>query len=182
MNRYFNLQVIITCSAILFLSSCSSGGDKLPPPADVKQVQELVKGKKLKTQKTGFYSNLTVNGKRDVEWADAGKEENKVIRDAINEEKQFALQFTNDSTVLVYAKDTTYSGTYKIDNETGQYDEGQEGVKLRISYVDPSFKFGTMEPSEVTFTYLVAGADKKSLLLELPRTINRRKLVSLLGE
>lgn len=182
MYRFSRILLSSFCFA-LFLYSCSSGSDTIPAaPAGVKEVQDFVKGKKLATQKTGFYSNLTVNGKQDVEWADAEKEENKVIREAINDEKKFALQFINDSIVTVFSKDTSYSSTYKIDNEADQYDEVKEGVKLRISYVDPSFKFGNMEPSPVTFTYLVAGVDKKGLLLELPRTINRRKLVSLLSE
>ncbi len=182
MKKIFALPcLLISTTVILF--SCSSSGDTIPPaPANSKEVQQFVKGKKLQTAKTGFYGNLTVNGKTEVEWIDAAKTENKFIKEAVEEQKDFVLQFTDDTTVVVFTKDTSYTGTYKADDEADQYDDGRQGVKLRITYVDPSFTFGNSEPSPVTYTYFVLGLDEKRLLLELPRDINRRKLVSLFSE
>lgn len=162
--------------------ACSNGTmDSIPPkPKSIQDVKNMLAGKKFETKQTGFYGRLTVNDKTEMEWIDAEKEKEKYAKDAAVEQKKFKLDFLTDSTVAVFKKDTSYSAKYKIDDVADEYDEVKEGIKLRLTYVDPEFKFGTSEHPEITFTYIVLGAADEKLLLQLPQTVNRRPLISLL--
>ncbi len=173
MLKIFMLSVLAACSG--------KSTDSLPgKPANAEAVKELIRGKKYTTEKTGFFGNLTINDKTEMEWIDAETEKEKYTKEAAIEQKKFQLHFLTDSTLTLFKKDTSFTAKYKLDEEMGEYDEDQQGVKLRVSYVDPEFKFGG-EDSEITFTYVVLGADDKNLLLQLPQSVNRRKLISLLS-
>ena len=177
----FRPASLIISVFIVFMACNGKSGETIPGrPANAVEVRKLIIGKKYTTQKTGFFGNLTINDKTEMEWIDAGTEREKYAKEAAIEQKKFQLQFLTDSTLTLYKKDTSFSASYKLDEEVGEYDEEQQGVKLRISYVDPEFKFGG-EGSEITFTYVVLGAEGKKLLLQLPQSVNRRKLISLLS-
>ena len=179
--------------ATLILFSCvENKKDSLPAkPQDVNSVKTLVKGKKYTTQKAGFYGNLTVNGQTDVDWIDIAEKKEQLAKDpnnftvetelkAVERETKFAVQFVNDTLATVFSNDANFSATYTIDDIVGEYDEDKKGVKLRLRYADPSFAFSNEPAMEMTYTFVVDGADDKSLLLQTPRTINRRPLIILL--
>lgn len=172
----------IALSVLTLLAACSDKGMETLPakPADVAAAKAFVKGKKFSTEKTGFFGNLTINDKTEMEWIDIKTEKEKYAKDAAETQKYFALQFINDTSVTVFKKDTSFTAAYAIDNEAGEYDEEKQGIKLRLSYADPEFSFEGMQTSLVTYTYIMLGAEKDKLLLQLPQSVNRRKLVSLL--
>jgi hypothetical protein len=176
----FTRVSILVVAVSLFLGACTAEKTKsLPPlPTSVKAVQDMVKGKNFTTTATGFYGAITVNDVKEVEWIDTTKEKEVMIKSVVAETSSFKLQFVNDTAVTVMLKNVTYKGTYKVEDVVNENE--QAGIKLRITYVDPSFSFGNTEGMEVTYTYLVKGMDEKSLLLELPREVNRKKIVSLL--
>ncbi len=174
----------LTPLALSFLViSCSSGTKEIPtlppPPASVKAVADYIKSNYYDVLKAGFYSNLSINDKREIEWVDTAKEENSVIKKSVRDELLLRLQFGEDSTMSVHKKDTSYAATYKIDDVRDEKEEGQPGIKLRISYRDPSFSFGNETPL-VTYTWVILGMNEKYLLLQTPQTINQKKLISLL--
>jgi hypothetical protein len=172
---YFGATVL----AFLLTACTAEKGKALPPvPASVKAVQDMVKGKNFTTTATGFYGAITVNDVKEVEWIDTTKEKEVMIKSVVAENSSFKLHFVNDTAVTVTVKGVTYKGTYKADDMVNENE--QAGIKLRVTYVDPSFSFGSTEGMEVTYTYLVKGMDEKSLFLELPREVNRKKIVSLL--
>lgn len=168
--------------SLVFISCTDKGMETLPArPADVAAAKAFVKGKKFSTEKTGFFGNLAINDKTEMEWIDIKTEKEKYAKDAAETQKHFALQFINDTAVTVFKKDTSFTATYLIDNKAEEDDEeNKQSIKLRISYPDPEFSFAGMEASVVTYTYIMLGAEKDKLLLQLPQSVNRRNLVSLL--
>ena len=172
------------CATILmsvFMYSCSdNSSDQLPQkPVSVEEVKDFLRAKEFITERTGFFSNITINDKTEMEWIDVDKEKEKYAKEAAVEQKKFALKFVSDSVVTLFKRDTSFAATYNIDNEAGDRDEDDEGIKLKISYTDPEFSFGGTD-SPITFTYVILGTEGDKLLLQLPQTINRRKLISLL--
>ena len=147
------------CATILmsfFIYSCSdNSSDQLPQkPVSVEEVKDFLRAKEFVTERTGFFSNITINDKTEMEWIDIDKEKEKYAKDAAAEQKKFALKFVNDSVVTLFKKDTNFTATYKIDNEPGDGDEDTKGIKLRISYTDPEFSFAGSD-SPITFTYVL---------------------------
>lgn len=180
-NSNFTRASIVVFALTFILQACTAEKVKsLPPfPTSVKAVQDMVKGKNFTTTATGFYGAITVNDVKEVEWIDTTKEKEAMVKGVVAETSSFKLKFVNDTAVTVMLKNVTYKGAYKVEDVVNENE--QAGIKLRITYVDPSFSFGSTEGMEVTYTYLVKGMDEKSLLLELPREVNRRKIVSLLA-
>lgn len=161
-------------------TGCSESSEKTPaPPVNSKAVQEFLKGKKLTVKQVGFYSNTSLNANRDVEWLDLAGEKSEMVKTAAEEEKSLTLQFLNDTSVTVNKKAKQFTGTFEISDKAEENE--QPGIRLKLTYPDPEFGFGGT-PMEVTYSYLVAGLDTKSILLETPRTINRQKLLSLMSE
>lgn len=186
-----NYVIALLTTTMLF--SCGQDKkDSLPvKPQDVNSVKVLIKGKKYTTQKTGFYGTIAVNGETTVNWIDIAEKKKQLAKNANNitaqteltaaeRELKFAVQFVNDTAATVFSNDTSIPATYAVDNIVDDYGDGKGGVKIRLTYADPSFSFGNELASEMTFTFLVEGADEKSLLLQTPRTINRQPLISLL--
>ncbi|HMR90933.1 MAG TPA: hypothetical protein PKC69_01410 [Chitinophagaceae bacterium] len=176
---------ILMFTFVLSVLSCSSEkSSTLPPaPGSVAQVKDFLKGKKIGTQKTGFYASLVINDKPEMEWIDVQTEKGEYEKQVAEELKQFSLQFVNDTAVRVESKGKTYDGTYVVDDKTDEFDKGKEGIKLRVTYNDPDMSFGGLEgPQEVTYTYFVKGIDSKSLLLQFPREVNRRPVIGLMTE
>jgi hypothetical protein len=166
----------------LSMAGCSANSDTEPAaPANVKAVQDFLKSKKLTVKKTGFYGMLTVNGIKEAKWIDTANEKDKTTKDAVAAEMAFALEFINDTAVTVKKKDKSYAGTYAVDDKVDEEGEEQPGIKLRISFPDPEFSFGST-PMVVTYTYAVLGLDAKRIMLETPRSINRQKLISIMSE
>lgn len=167
--------------SLVFISCADKGMETLPArPADVAAAKAFIKGKRFSTEKTGFFGNLTINDKTEMEWIDMKTEKEKYAKDAAEQQSKFALQFINDTAVTVFKKDTSFTAAYVIDNKADEDDEEKQSIKLRVSYPDPEFSFAGMEVSVVTYTYTILGAEKNKLLLQLPQSVNRRKLVSLL--
>ena len=184
---------LIALLATIMLFSCGQDKkDSLPvKPQDLNSVKTLIKGKKYTTQKTGFYGTITVNDETTVNWIDIAEKKKQLAKKTNNmtaqteltaaeSELKFAVQFINDTAAKVFLNDESIPATYAVDNIVDDYGNGKESVKIRLTYVDPSFSFGNEPASEMTFTFLVVGADEKSLLLQTPRTINRQPLISLL--
>jgi hypothetical protein len=146
-------------------------------PASIKAVQDEVKGKKYKAERAGTHS--VFENDKEIAWLNP-KDEDKFEKEIEDESKSLQLEFINDTSVTVIAKDKIYNGTYVV-NDTTKEDE-KSGIKLRISYVDEEFKFGDGPASLVTYTYLVEGISDKNLLLETPRSMNRRKIVVLMNK
>lgn len=175
-----NLQLLIFVFISVFYG-CSEKIASLPDkPKSVADVQKNVAGKKFQTVSTGFYGAVSVNDKREVEWIDVKTEKGEYEKKAVEEEKNFAIEFINDTAAKIFIRDTAITGKYAIDDKAGQYDEVKEGIKIRLTYSDPNSGFGGGIFSEMTYTYVVAGSDAKKLLLQLPRTVNRRPVISLL--
>lgn len=126
-----------------------------------------------------MYGSLTINDKTEMVWIDAATEPDKTTKEAVEEELKFTIHFLNDTAAMVFKKIATYAATYSVDDIAGEDDTEKPGIKLRLVYEDPDFSFGG-KPSKVTYTYLVRGADEKQLLLQLPKSVNRKPLVSLL--
>ncbi|MBL7744038.1 MAG: hypothetical protein JNN00_11235 [Chitinophagaceae bacterium] len=165
---------------LAILNSCSSkpGTVVLPgAPASIKAVQDELKGKNYKTEKAGTHSPFKDD--KTIEWLEpkAGDKFEKGIDD---DTRTLQLDFSNDTAVTVTYKDKTYTGTYAVDDVTGE--EDRPGIKLRVSYVDEDLKFGDGPATKVTYTYIVEGIGDKSLLLETPRSMNNRKIVVLMGK
>jgi hypothetical protein len=101
-----------------------------------------------------------------------------MVKDLVREISNWELQLMDDSIARVTVKDINYPATYEV---TDQVDEEEApGIRLKVSYVDPSFSFGNNDSLPVTYTYLVKGINEGEILMELPRELNRRKLVALM--
>lgn len=177
-----SLFSLLTIFAIL-VSGCASNqpGATPPAPANIQAVMDFVKGKKLQTQKAGFYGSLTVNGVKEMNWIDTKKENNKITKDATAEALDLSLQFINDTAAIVFKKGQSFPATFFIDEVTGEQEDETPGIKLHISFIDPDFSFGN-DLSKITYTYHVLGLDGKKIMLETPRSINRQKLITLMSE
>jgi len=178
MNSFKTILCLIL-SGILFVA-CSNSEKHTPPPAPVSvaQTQAWLQGRTLTVQKAGFYGALTVNNNTEINWIDTTVQAEPLIKETVRELGNWSLRLGTDSTVVVNSKDASYQGHYRIDD---QPQEGETpGIRLRVTYADPTFSFGGSEPLEVTYTYIVKGIDAKELLLELPREINRKRLLGLM--
>lgn len=187
-----NYAVALLATVMLLSCTENKKEESLPAkPQDVNSVQTLIKGKKYTTQKIGFYDIIIVDGERDVKWIDIAEKKKQLAKNTNNmtaqteltaaeRELKFAVQFVNDTAATVFSNGTSIPATYAVDNIVDDYGNDKESVKIRLTYADPSFSFGNELASEMTFTFLVVGADEKSLLLQTPRTINRQPLISLL--
>ncbi|HLW62314.1 MAG TPA: hypothetical protein VKY33_02835 [Flavobacterium sp.] len=184
--------LIALLTTIMLFSCGQDKKDSLPvKPQDLNSVKTLIKGKKYTTQKTGFYGTIAVNDETTVNWIDIAEKKKQLAKNTNNmtaqteltaaeRELKFAVQFVNDTAATVFSNGTSIPATYAVDNIVDDYGNDKESVKIRLTYADPSFSFGNELASEMTFTFLVVGADEKSLLLQTPRTINRQPLISLL--
>src|SRR5690554_1221097 len=184
--------LIALLTTIMLFSCGQDKKDSLPvKPQDLNSVKTLIKGKKYTTQKTGFYGTIAVNDETTVNWIDIAEKKKQLAKNTNNmtaqteltaaeRELKFAEQFVNDTAATVFSNGTSIPATYAVDNIVDDYGNDKESVKIRLTYADPSFSFGNELASEMTFTFLVVGADEKSLLLQTPRTINRQPLISLL--
>jgi hypothetical protein len=103
----------------------------------------------------------------------------KHFKDYLKERMAFTIEFVNDTAAILNDENKKITGTYKFDNETSE--DEKEGIKLRISYRDSSVSFpGAAGPMIMTYTFAIAGADEKALLMELPRSYNNRKVAVLM--
>lgn len=165
---------------IVIAPACKTGSKKTipPPPVSVAQTQNWLQGRTLHVIQTGFYGPLTVNGQTEIEWIDTTANALPLITETVREVGNWTVALGSDASVLVTSKGNSFKGSYKIEDTP---EEGETpGIRLRLTYVDPSLKFGNSEPMEVTYTYLVKGINAKELLLELPREINGKKLLGLM--
>jgi hypothetical protein len=174
-------KLFLSVAAIILVTtnSCSSrtAQNALPEaPASVKAVKDEVKGKKYKVGKAGTHSLISTD--KEIQWLEP-KKEDAFEKEIADESKSLQLDFMNDTLVTVLVKDKTYKGTYAVDDIVKE--DEKPGIKIRISYVDEEFKFGDGPASLVTYTYIVEGISDKSLLLETPRSMNRRKIVVLMN-
>ena len=128
-----------------------------------------------------MYDNLSVNGKKDINWIDTTDKKNEIIAEAGAKEIGVKYYFVNDSAVLVTKNGKNIPGTYKVDEETNEDNKEDPGIKLRITFPDPDFTFDG-EASNVTYTLNVLGCEKDKLLLQTARKINGEKVLSLFEE
>ncbi|MCW5909458.1 MAG: hypothetical protein KIT62_00200 [Cyclobacteriaceae bacterium] len=173
------VSFFILCSVILF--SCGPAADKLPSaPADVASVATLVKGKKFSVKKVGLTSAIPSPGSNtSIQWIDPAAAQG-FEKDAVEALTKFTVEFLNDTSAVIVSGEKRFEGTYAVDDTMDEYDK-EEGIKIRLTYVDPDMSFGS-EPMEITYTYPVKGAADNKLLLQFPRSINRQPVVGLLSE
>jgi hypothetical protein len=171
---------MVAVGSILLIGACNSEKiAALPdPPASAKQVEALVKEKKFSVKELGFYGALTVNDKTEMEWIDTTQEPNSMVKNVYKEVVNWEIHFGKDSSGTVVSDGSPYASRWWVDDQPDS--EETPGIRIRCSYTDPKFSFGTAEPMEITFSYLVKGINENQLLLELPRDINRRKLIALM--
>ena len=177
--------IFLLLTITLIAESCgNSAGETVTipaKPASPDAVKQYVKGKTYKSIKAGTASTFEIDKENPYQWLDEKKDTTKFVRNYLAERLQFTLQFVNDTAVEFTDDNKKTTGVYKFDTETGE--DEKEGVKLRISYVDTSMQFpGASGAATMTYTYPVAGADEKSLLLETPRSFNNRKVVILMSQ
>lgn len=181
LRSLIGLAVVVSTTGMITSSCNNEKIAALPdPPASAKQVEAFLKGKNFSVKSVGFYGALTINDKTEMEWidtTDAATKENKTTMDVMRELSKSALTFTNDTAATVTSNGQPYAATWVVDDQPK--DDEPAGIRLRVSYADPSFSFGS-EPMVVTYSYVVKGINEKQLLLELPRTINRRNLVAIM--
>ena len=174
------LAAVVSFSFLL--TAC--GGDEathLPdPPTSAKQVDAFIKGKKFDVVKVGFYGALTINDKTEMEWIDTTESKDRITLDVMNQLDNWELHIGTDTSATVISKGKPISASWTIDDKEDPVMDENKGIRLRTKYVDPDFSFGNAEPMEVTYSYVVKGISENELLLELPREINRRKLIALL--
>ncbi|MBP7558037.1 MAG: hypothetical protein KA821_17305 [Chitinophagaceae bacterium] len=177
--NFSKITLCLFLAAVSFAGCNNSEKNTLPPaPASVTQTLAWLQGRTLTVQKAGFYGALTVNNNTSINWIDTTDKAEPLVKETVRELSNWNLRLGADSTVVVSSKGSTYQGHYKVDD---QPQEGEApGIRLRVTYPDPTFSFGGSEPMEVTYTYLVKGIDAKEMLLELPREINRQKLLALM--
>ncbi len=175
---------IIALFLLVQIVACGSSAEKLPPaPSGADAVKSLIKEKKFTVHKTGFYSGIAINDKKEINWIDIATEKEALTKKTAEELKQFSVQFLNDTAVVITSHSDKFEGTYVVDDIVDEFDKGQEGVKIRLTYIDPKMTFGASStPVKMTYTYHVKGAGDKQLLLQLPRDINRQPLIALLTE
>lgn len=178
MKRVFAFAAL---SLSIITTACEPAAEKLPSaPEDVPSVAAMVKGKKFGVKKVGLASTLPSNRDRpSVDWIDTTTS-GEFEKQADAELKNFSIEFQNDTSAVVISGDKRFEGVYAIDNIMDEYDT-ESGIKIRLTYVDPDMNFGT-EPMEATYTYPVKGAEDNKLLLQFPRSINRKPVVGLLTE
>lgn len=177
--NFFKTIFYFFLAAVLFAGCGDPGTKALPPaPASVAQTLAWLQGRTLTVQKAGFYGSLTVNDNTEINWIDTSAQAEPLIKETMRELGSWSLKLGADSAVVVNNKGASYQGRYKVDDQPQE--EEKPGIRLRVTYVDPTFSFGGSEPMEVTYTYMIKGIDAKELLLELPREINRKKLLGLM--
>ncbi len=180
--NFFFMRLLYAFVFLLLFTACSGPKDPLPAvPAGIASVQGLLKGKEFRTVKTGFYDALTINDKPTAEWIDTAVLKDNIQKTVVREQGGFGIDFLTDTSATVHAGGRSQAATYVLDTTITEFDKGAAGIKLRLTYEDASMSFSlTDEPMKVTYTFLVKGVDEKYLLLQLPREINRRSVISLL--
>lgn len=172
----------VVAGLALFATACKQAKETAPPaPANVKAVQDFVKGKKLSVKSVGFYGMLEVNGVKDVEWLNLAELKEEMTKEVATEELSLALQFVNDTAVIVTKNGKTFTGTFAVVSETEDNENETPGIKLKLKYADPDMGFGDMLMN-LTFSHTVLGLDDKRIMLQTPRAINKQNLIALMSE
>lgn len=179
------MRLVFSLLLIATIISCSNNKPEetaIPAkPASTDAVMQLIKGEKYTTSKVALISPFAMDKENPYEWMDEMSDTTRLFKNYLKDRMTFSLNFINDTAVVMNDDGKMITGTFILDNKTEE--EEKEGVKLRISYADTSMTFpGSSGPMIMTGTYPVAGADEKSLLLELPRTYNNRKVAALLKQ
>jgi len=181
-ETYFmkGLLLFLAIAALLSCNSKTSTVIELPAkPASVDAAAKTVKGKSYETKKVAIVSIFEMDKENPYEWMNDMDDTTKHFRDYLKDRMSFSLRFVNDTSVILNEEGKETNATYKFDTETGE--DEKEGVKLRISYPDDSMSFpGIDGPMIMTYSFLVAGADERSFLLETPRSYNKRKIAVLM--
>lgn len=177
-----NLRHLLTAFILgSVITSCGNAKtETLPdPPASWKQVDAFVRGKKFEVAKVGYYGSLTINDKPQAEWIDTAENRDPITLRVMNDLSGWELHLSNDIVANVISKGITYSGSWYVDDIEDESMNEPRAIRLRIKYEDPETSFGG-SPVLVTYSYVVKGINEKEVLVELPRTINNRRLIALL--
>src|SRR5690606_42125626 len=111
------------------------------------------KSKQNTTQKTDNNGTSAVKHEKKVNGIDIAEKKKQLAKNTNNitaqteltaaeSELKFAVQFINDTAAKVFLNDESIPATYAVDNIVDDYGNGKESVKIRLTYVDPSFSFG----------------------------------------
>lgn len=172
---YFSFILLMACNN----ASLSTQPEELPAgPASKSVVVGHLKGHSFSMVKTGALSPFELDKKNPVEWFKEGEDTTRFFREFHADLMKTSFRFGTDSSVSFNNEGKMVEGKWWVDT---LFEEGSTpGMRLRISYADSNSSFalpGATGPMEMTYSYLIMGADEKGLLLELPREFNRRKIV-----
>lgn len=181
------MKQLFTLLFIAFFFSCNNNSNEpkqettdIPAtPAGIEAVAKTVIGKNFTAYKIATLSPFEMDKENPYDWLDDKKDTTAFTRNYVAERMKMKLNFINDSTVQLTDEDKITEGTYKLDTLSSE--DEKPGIKLRISYSDTSMNFpGVTEPMIMTSTYTVLGINNESLLLEMPRSFNNRKIAVLM--
>lgn len=173
MKNLFYLSILV-----LFLYSCK-GGNKIPDAAkSVDEVKTTILGKSYIVTRTGTV-NVNFNKERTggYIWSDEMKEMPDMFKSTFDEAKKLEITFTSDTAAKVTAKDESADQTYVITDQ--KVEDEPDGIKLKLTFVGKDF-FDATKTMTMTKTYYVLGLNEKSILLQLPQSINDQPLVVLM--
>ena len=181
MKKYTLLNTLLAATLFVGFAYCGSKSEAeiIPAaPTSLQQVKDFIKGKELQVIKAGQYGMTILNDEPEIEWIDTTVQKNRLTLRLMNELGNWRMKFLNDTACTIISNETKYTGTWTLDDQAEE--DEKPGIHLRLKYEDPEFNAGIFEGSPVTYTYIVKAVSEKNILLELPRELNRRKLVSLL--
>lgn len=177
----WNSIKILCLLFIIALASCKSG-DKMPPTIKTAQdARVLLPGKTWVVKDVGlkpyeFSSEPNPNSPLVIDWFSVAKELGEYETKAKESFGKASIELKQDSVASTTGLELTGNQKYFITDEAK--DNTPPGVRLEITGGSDAFK--DMGFTEATFTYIVLGANEKTLLLQTPNEINRRKIVLLL--
>jgi len=123
-----------------------------------------------------FSSEPNPNSPLVIDWFSVAKELGEYETKAKETFGKASIELKQDSVANTTGLELAGNQKYFITDETK--DDTPPGVRLEITGGSDAFK--DMGITEATFTYFVLGANEKTLLLQTPNEINRRKIVLLL--
>lgn len=174
-------KFITAFTLIVLLYSCTEKKQSIPPVAESgEMIQNLIRGKRFKTEKLALLSPFKMDKENPYPWFDEMKDTSSFFKNYEKERMAFSLFFSSDSAATIQDKDKKISGVWKVEND--QDDEGVTGLYIKISYEDDSMNLfpGQTGPAIMTASYKVLGIDEKQIFLETPFGYNRSKVLVLM--
>lgn len=176
--------VSLTVAALLLLTACNNNPktDAAPAkpeipaaPVNSEAINNIIKSHTYITERMAAVSGFAMDSADPYTWYADTTGLSSFEKEYLIQQKAFQLQFTSDSTAIIYDEGKSTMSTYRIDSST--HEDEKAGWKLRFSYPDSSISFpGSTGIMTITATYPVIGIDQQHLFLQTPRSFNQRKV------